>query len=89
MAILKKLPFEKWVQKSFAQKARAKEREKRKFLRDRFISNWKEWLILENTQQALLPIIVVIFISAFVGWSAGVSKNSCNPYFEQNLEQSI
>tara|TARA_B100000287_G_scaffold430305_1_gene485286 strand:+ start:348 stop:956 length:609 start_codon:yes stop_codon:yes gene_type:complete len=89
MAITKKLPFEKWVQKSFAQKARAREREKRKFLRDRFISNWKEWLILENTQQALLPIIVVIFISAFVGWSAGVSKNSCNPYFEQNIEQSI
>ena len=89
MAITKKLPFEKWVQKSFAQKARAKEREKRKFLRDRFISNWKEWLILENTQQALPPIIIVIFISAFVGWSAGVSKNSCNPYFEQNLEESI
>ncbi len=89
MAITKKLPFEKWVQKSFDQKARAREREKRKFLRDRFISNWKEWLILENTQQALLPIIVVIFISAFVGWYAGVSKNSCNPYFEQNIEQSI
>ena len=77
------------MKKSFAQKARAKEREKRKFLRERFISNWKEWIILENTQQALLPIIVVIFISAFIGWSAGVSKNSCNPYFEQNLEQSI
>ena len=89
MAITKKLPFEKWVQKSFAQKARAKEREKRKFLRDRFISNWKEWFILENTQQALASVIVVIFISAFIGWSAGVSKNSCNPYFEQNLEQSI
>ena len=89
MAITKKLPFEKWVQKSFAQKARAKEREKRKFLRDRFISNWKEWFILENTQQALASVIVVIFISAFIGWSAGVSKNSCNPYFEQDLEQSI
>ena len=89
MAITKKRPFEKWVQKSFAQKARAKDREKRKFLRDRFISNWKEWLILENTQQALPSIIIVIFISAFVGWSAGVSKNSCNPYFEQNLEESI
>ena len=89
MAITKKLPFEKWVKKSFVKKARAKESEKRKFLRDRFIRNWKEWLILENTQKALLPIIVVIFISAFIGWSLGVSKNSCNPYFEKNLEMSI
>jgi len=87
MAITKKLSFEKWVKNSFAKKARVKESEKRKFQRDRFIRSWKEWLSLENTQHALLPIIVVIFISAFVGWSAGVSKNSCNPYFEQNLDQ--
>ena len=89
MAITKKLAFEKWVKKSFAKKARAEENEKRKYQRDRFIRSWKEWLSLENTQQALLPIIVVVFISAFIGWSSGVSKNSCNPYFEQNLDQSI
>ena len=89
MAITKKLSFEKWVTKSFAKKARAEENEKRKFKRDRFIRSWKEWLSLENTQRALLPIIVVVFVSAFIGWSAGVSKNSCNPYFEQNLDQSI
>jgi len=89
MAITKKLPFEKWVKKSFAKKAKVEESEKRKFQRDRFLRSWKEWLILENTQQALLPIILVVFISAFIGWSAGVSKNSCNPYFEQNLDQSI
>jgi len=89
MAITKKLPFEKWVKKSFDKKARVEENEKRKFQRDRFIRNWKEWLSLENTQQSLLPIVVVVFISAFIGWSSGVSKNSCNPYFEQNIDQSI
>ena len=89
MSITKKLPFEKWVKKSFAKKAREEENEKRKFQRDRFIRSWKEWLSLENTHQALLPIIVVIFISAFVGWSLGISKNSCNPYFEQTLDQSL
>ena len=89
MAITKKVPFEKWVKKSFAKKARAEQSEKRKFKRDRFIRSWKEWLILENTQQAFLPIMVVIFISAFIGWSSGVSKNSCNPYFEDNIDQSI
>ena len=63
------------------------ENEKRKFQREMFFSNWKEWLRLENTQQAILPLIVTIFISSFIGWSLGISKNSCNPYFEQNLEQ--
>ena len=89
MSITKKLPFEKWVKKSFAKKARVEENEKRKFQRDRFIRSWKEWLSLENTQQALIPIVVAIFISAFLGWYSGVSKNSCNPYFEQNLDESI
>ena len=86
MSIIKKRPFEKWVTKSFAKKARLLENEKRKFQRDRFLSGWKEWFSLENTHQAILPFIVAIFISSFIGWSLGISKNSCNPYFEQNLD---
>ena len=85
----KKISFEKWVKKSFAKKARIELNEQRKFERNKLISSWKEWLSLENTQQAFLPIIVVIFISSFVGWSFGISRNSCNPYFEDNLDQSI
>jgi len=87
MAIIKKIPFEKWVTKSFAKKARLLENEKRKFQRERFYSSWREWFSLVNTQQAILPLIVTIFISSFIGWSLGISKNSCNPYFEQNIEQ--
>ncbi len=87
MAIIKKIPFEKWVKNSFAKKARLLENEKRKFQRERFFSSWKEWFSLENTQQAILPLIVTVFISSFIGWSLGISKNSCNPYFEQNLDQ--
>ena len=89
MAITKKLAFEKWVRKSFAKKARLLENEKRKFQRERFIRSWKEWFSLANTQQAFLPLIVILFISSFIGWSLGVSKNSCNPYFEQNFDQTI
>ena len=88
MTIIKKIPFEKWVKKSFAKKARLLENEKRKFQRERFISSWREWFSLENTQQAILPLIVTIFIASFIGWSLGISKNSCNPYFEQNTDQS-
>ena len=89
MAITKKKAFEKWVQKSFNKKARAELREKRKYQRDRFIRNWKEWLSLDTTQKALLPFVLVIFISAFIGWSTGISKNSCNPYFEQTNDKPI
>ena len=89
MIITKKLPFEKWVKRSFVKKAKVLENEKRKFQRDRFFRSWREWLSLQNTHQAILPIIVVVFISSFIGWSLGISKNSCNPYFEQNLDQSI
>ena len=89
MSITKKPSFEKWVKKSFAKKARTELNEKRKYLRDRFIRSWREWFSLDNTHQALIPIIVVIFASAFIGWSMGVSKNSCNPYFDSNLDQKI
>ena len=87
MAITKKIPFEKWVKKYFAKKAKLLENEKRKFQRERFFSSWTEWLSLENTRQAILPLIVMIFISTFIGWSLGISKNSCNPYFEQDMNQ--
>ena len=87
MAIIKKIPFEKWVKKSFAKKAKLLENEKRKFQRERFFSNWKEWFLLENTQQAFLPLIVTIFLSLFIGCYLGISKNSCNTYYEQNFEQ--
>ena len=87
MAITKKIPFEKWVIKSFAKKARLLENEKRKFQRERFFSSWTEWFSLENTRQAILPLIVIIFISSFIGWSLGISNNSCNPYFEQDIDQ--
>ena len=87
MAITKKIPFEKWVIKCFAKKAKLLENEKRKFQRERFFSGWSEWFSLENTRQAILPLIVTIFISSFIGWSLGISNNSCNPYFEQDIEQ--
>ena len=50
-------------------------------------NSWSEWFRLENTQQAILPFIVTIFISSFIGWNLGISKNSCNPYFEQEINQ--
>ena len=89
MSISKKDAFEKWVQESFAKKANAQIRKKRKFQRIKFISRWKEWLYMEETQKALLPFIIVILFSSFMGWTAGISQNSCNPYFENSTKSKI
>ena len=87
LSIFKAKPFPPATKKSFVKKAKLLENEKRKFQRERFFSSWREWFSLTNTQQAILPLIVTIFISSFIGWSLGISKNSCNPYFEQNIDQ--
>ncbi len=89
MIINKKSAFEKWVSKSFVKKVKIAQNKKRKFQREIFIRNWQEWFSLNTTHQALIPIIVIICTSAFIGWFAGISKNSCNPYFETNSINQI
>jgi len=78
----KKIAFEKWSRKYFIKKDRLLIREKRKLQRADFINNWQKWFSLKETKKLIIPIIIVILLSALVGWYAGVSKNSCNPYFE-------
>lgn len=82
MLIIKKKSFENWVQSTLRKKAKAEQNSIRRLQKERFINNWRAWFGDKTTQQALLPIVVIIFVSAFVGWTAGISKNSCNPYFE-------
>ncbi len=89
MSIVKKHAFEKWVKNSFAKRAKTALKERRKFQRERFVRTWHEWFSLETTHQALLPIFIMVFLSSFIGWSAGISKNSCNPYFESETQTKI
>ena len=78
----KKIAFEKWSRKYFLKKDRLFLKEKRKLKRDNFINKWQKWFALRETQKLLMPIFVIILLSALTGWFAGISKNSCNPYFE-------
>ena len=78
----KKIAFEKWSRKYCKKKDRLLINKKRKLERVSSINNWKKWLFLKETQKLLLPIFVIILLSALIGWFAGLSKNSCNPYFE-------
>ena len=81
MAVTKKKSFERWVEKSFKKKFNEASRERNRFARERFIRSWREWLTLETTHQAFLPLCAVIVIAIFAGWSMGISNNSCTPYF--------
>ncbi len=42
---------------------------------------------LKEIKSTIALLEKTIFISSFIGWSLGISKNSCNPYFEQNIDQ--
>ena len=85
----KKNAFEKWSRKYFLNKDKLLLKEKRKLERANFITTWKRWFSLKETQKLLLPIFVIMLISALLGWFAGISKNSCNPYFESNMNNQI
>tara|TARA_Y100000589_G_scaffold12921_1_gene10511 strand:- start:1688 stop:2254 length:567 start_codon:yes stop_codon:yes gene_type:complete len=78
----KKISFEKFSKNYLIKKDRILFKEKRKVERTNLINNWQKWLSLKETQKIFIPILVVILISALIGWFAGISKNSCNPYFE-------
>tara|TARA_B100000212_G_scaffold331562_1_gene298908 strand:- start:350 stop:922 length:573 start_codon:yes stop_codon:yes gene_type:complete len=79
---IKKVSFEKYSRKYFFKKNRLLIKEKRRKERANLINNWQKWLSLKETQKLIIPIFVIILLSALIGWFAGISKNSCNPYFE-------
>ena len=85
----KKISFEKWSRNYIIKKDRFLLKEKRKLERANFINNWHKWLSLKETQKLLIPVFVIILLSALIGWFAGISKNSCNPYFENGSSNQL
>ena len=85
----KKIAFEKWSRKYFLKKDRLFLKEKRKLERADFINKWQKWFALHETKKLLMPVFVIILLSALIGWFAGISKNSCNPYFESNSSNQL
>ena len=75
MAVTKKIAFEKWVEKSFRRRFRQESLERQRFERERVWRTWREWLTLEPTRQALVPVMALLVLATFTGWSMGVSNN--------------
>ena len=84
LSINKRLAFEKCIRKLIAKKAKLLVKEKRKLNKEIFINNWKKWFSIKETKKAIWTVFVIITLTFTVGWFAGVSKNSCNPYFESS-----
>ena len=85
----KRVAFEKWIRKSVAKKAKLLDKEKRDLNKKIFIHSWKKWLYIKETKKAIWPVFVIIMLSFIIGWFAGVSKNSCNPYFESSNNNKL
>ena len=84
-----KISFEKISKNYFIKNERLLLNQKRKLKRAALIRNWQQWLSLKETRKLIMPVFVIILISALIGWFAGISKNSCNPYFESNRSDQL
>ncbi len=88
MAVTKKKSFEKWVEKSFRRRFRQETKEQRRFERERFWRSLKEWLNHETTHQVAAPIVSLVILAGFLGWSLGVSNVTCSSLVS-STDQSI
>ena len=77
MTITKKRAFERWVDKAIRRRQRDETRENRRFERSRFWRAWREWILLDTTQKALVPIAMLMVLSGVMGWSLAADRSVC------------
>ena len=88
MAVTKKRSFERWVEKSFRRRLKQESRERKRFARERFLRSWREWISLETTHHAVGPMVALLILAGFGGWSMGMSQTSC-PTLLMPSEQTV
>jgi hypothetical protein len=74
MAVTKKKAFERWVTRALRRREREVLRERRRFDRERLLRSWMEWLSLETTRQALLPLTALLVLAVAAGWWLGSQR---------------
>jgi hypothetical protein len=77
MTITKKRSFERWVEKALKRRSREESLEHRRFERSRFWRAWREWIALDTTQKALVPMITLMVLSGIAGWSIAARQSAC------------
>jgi hypothetical protein len=74
MAVTKKRAFERWVERALQRREREGLRERRRFDRERLLRGWMEWLSLDVTRQALLPLSLLLVLAVAGGWWLGSQR---------------
>jgi hypothetical protein len=74
MAVTKKKAFERWVARALRRRVKEEGRQRRRFDRDRLLRGWMEWLALETTRQALLPLTLLLVMAVAGGWWLGSQR---------------
>ncbi len=78
MAVTKKKAFEHWVERALRRREKVVSRDRRRFVRERTLRGWGEWLALPSTRAALLPITGLLVVAMAAGWWLG-SHRFCLP----------
>ena len=74
MAVTKKRAFERWVERALQRREREEQRARRRFDRERLLRGWGEWLRLDVTRQALVPLSLLLFLAFAGGWWVGSQR---------------
>ncbi len=75
MAVTKKRAFERWVGRSLRRREQVEEKARRRFDRERNLRAWMEWLALDVTRQAVLPLAALLAVAVAGGWWWGSQQN--------------
>ncbi len=75
MAVTKKQSFERWVARALKRRLNEEYKARRRFDRERSWLAWMEWLSLDVTRQALVPLASLLVIAVAGGWWWGSQQN--------------
>jgi hypothetical protein len=75
MAVTKKRSFERWVARSLRRRQQEEDKARRRFDRERTLRAWSEWLALDVTRQALVPLASLLVVAVAAGWWWGSQQN--------------
>ena len=89
MAVTKKKAFERWVTKALRRREQQEVRERRRFDRERLVRGWAEWLSLDLTRQALLPLTALLVLSAVGGWWLGSQRFCRQLVVEPGIQRAL
>ena len=75
MAVTKKQSFERWVARALKRRLNEEHKARRRFDRERSWLAWMEWISLDVTRQALVPLASLLVIAVAGGWWWGSQQN--------------